>query len=81
MIAKEKNKILADKISAVSTGAVYKDRVQDLIDIYSLSHCTEITTSEIKDTCEKVGREISSFDGFFNEKRKSKTCLLQTKRC
>lgn len=64
------NEILADKITAVSTDAVYKNRAKDLVDIYSLSHCTEITPAEIKETCEKVGREISSFDGFFNEKEK-----------
>ncbi|MCH5199704.1 MAG: nucleotidyl transferase AbiEii/AbiGii toxin family protein [Oscillospiraceae bacterium] len=62
------NEILADKIHVASSDLVYKYRVKDLIDIYSLSHCVDINVKEICDICSSREKEIYSFDGFFNKK-------------
>ena len=60
------NEILADKICAISGDAVYKHRAKDLVDVYSLSHCSAITAKEIYETSIKAKRTISTFDAFFN---------------
>lgn len=62
------SEILADKICAISSDAVYKHRAKDIIDVYSLSHCTEVRTKEIFEICEKTKREINSFNAFLNRK-------------
>lgn len=59
--------ILADKISAVSTDAVYKHRAKDIIDTYALSHCILANTREILDVCQSRGKEIKEFNGFLNK--------------
>lgn len=58
--------ILADKISAASTPAIYKHRAKDLVDIYALAHCISVTANDIRDICQSRGKEISDFDGFCN---------------
>lgn len=60
------NEILADKICAISGDSVYKHRAKDLIDVYSLSHCSAINAKEIYDTCIKSNRTISTFEAFYN---------------
>ncbi|MCQ4021727.1 MULTISPECIES: nucleotidyl transferase AbiEii/AbiGii toxin family protein [unclassified Ruminococcus] len=62
------SEILADKICAISTDAVFKHRAKDIIDIYSLSHCTKVSTKEIYEICDKANRKIKSFDAFFSRK-------------
>lgn len=62
------NEIIADKISTMSSDAIYKHRAKDMIDIYSLAHCVIINGSDIYDVCQKNGREIQSFDAFFHKK-------------
>lgn len=60
------NEILADKICAISSNAVYKHRSKDLIDIFSLSHCVNVSVMEIYDACKRNNRKIDSFEAFFN---------------
>lgn len=60
------NEIIADKICVLSSDDIYKRRTKDIIDIYSLSHCTEINVKDIFEVCKKVNRKIKSFDGFYN---------------
>ena len=62
------NEIIADKISTMSSDAIYKHRAKDMVDIYSLAHCIIINGSDIYDVCQKNGREIQSFDAFFHKK-------------
>lgn len=61
------NEILADKISTMSSDAIYKHRTKDMIDVYSLAHCTEVNASEIFNVCKKVNRDIQSFNAFYNK--------------
>lgn len=62
------NEILSDKISAISGDSVYKHRAKDLIDVYALSHCIEVQTTDIYDICNKAKREIQSFTAFYERK-------------
>lgn len=62
------NEILADKISSMSSDAVYKHRAKDIVDVYSLTHCIKVKTSDIYNICKKVNREIQPFTAFFNRK-------------
>lgn len=62
------NEILADKICTISSDAVYNHRAKDIIDVYSLSHCTSINIKEIYDVCQRANRKIQSFDAFFKRK-------------
>lgn len=62
------DEIVADKISAISTDAVYKHRCKDLIDLYALSHCVQINTRSIFEVCKRNQRKILSFDGFYLHK-------------
>ena len=62
------NDILADKICAISSDAVFKHRAKDMIDIYALTHCVKVDVKEIFDTCNKSNRNIQSFEDFFNRK-------------
>lgn len=59
------NEILADKICAISSDAVYKHRTKDIVDVYSLSHCSIINAKEIHETCLKTGRSMLSFEAFY----------------
>lgn len=61
------NQILADKLCTISSDAVYKHRVKDVIDVYALSRCIEINAKDIIDTCKRSGREIQTFDSLFNK--------------
>ncbi len=62
------NDILADKISTMSSDAVFKHRAKDIIDVYALSHCVKIDVKEIFDACNKSNRNIQSFESFFSRK-------------
>lgn len=62
------NEILADKISSMSSDAIYKHRAKDLIDVYALTHCVEIHTLDIYDVCDKAKRKIYPFSAFNNRK-------------
>ena len=62
------DEIIADKVSSVSSEAVYKHRCKDIVDLYALAHCTEINTTNIAEACERNHRTIKDFDGFLNHK-------------
>lgn len=62
------DEIIADKISSVSSEAVYKYRCKDIVDLYALAHCTEISTDSISEVCERNKRIIGDFNGFINHK-------------
>ena len=62
------NEIVADKISSISSDAVYKYRAKDLIDLYALTHCSTIETKDIYIMSEKRNHPIGSFDGLLNHK-------------
>ncbi|MBQ8515041.1 MAG: nucleotidyl transferase AbiEii/AbiGii toxin family protein [Ruminococcus sp.] len=62
------SEILADKISSMSSDAVYKHRAKDIVDVYSLSHCVQVNIKDVCDACERANREIQSFDAFYNRR-------------
>lgn len=62
------NEIIADKVSAMSTDAIFKHRTKDIVDVFALSHCVNISTQEIYELCKKMGREINSFYAFYERK-------------
>lgn len=62
------NEILADKISVLSSEAIYKYRAKDVLDVYLLSHCVDVNSKEIANVCKMTGRSIQSFDAFKNKK-------------
>ena len=57
--------IMADKIYVLSSSAIFK-RAKDMVDVYALSHCVNLTTSEIYETIEMKGREVGEFKEFLN---------------
>ena len=61
------SEIISDKISAISDKVIFR-RAKDLIDIYALSHCVEVKTTEIYENSCKSGNEIKSFYEFYNRK-------------
>jgi len=63
------NDILADKISVLSGKKVFR-RVKDLVDVYSLTHCVKVkTTNIIKMSGKTRNREIGDFSDFYNRKQ------------
>ena len=62
------DEIIADKISSVSSEAVYKHRCKDIVDLYALARCTEINTANISEACERNHRTVKDFNGFLNHK-------------
>jgi hypothetical protein len=60
--------ILADKISVISSKMIFR-RAKDLIDVYALTHCVKVNTSEIFDIYKKnPNREVGAFDEFYNRR-------------
>jgi hypothetical protein len=57
--------VIADKIAAISTDQIFR-RAKDLVDLYALSSCVTVKTTEIRELWEIGAREISAFDGFRN---------------
>ena len=63
------NEILADKIAVLSGSKIFR-RVKDLVDVYSLTHCVEVNTTDIFDLSSKTkNREIGDFNDFCNRKQ------------
>ncbi|MCL2320585.1 MAG: nucleotidyl transferase AbiEii/AbiGii toxin family protein [Oscillospiraceae bacterium] len=54
------NEIITDKVSALSAHKVFR-RTKDMIDIYALTHCVEIKTTDIFSICDKKGITIKPF--------------------
>jgi len=57
------DEIIADKLSALSGQKVFR-RTKDMVDIYALTHCVEVRSSNIFDVCEKKHIEIKPFIEF-----------------
>lgn len=55
--------ILADKISAVSTGKVFR-RIKDVVDLYYLAQCVPMDVESVKDAMDKTGRIPENFESF-----------------
>lgn len=65
------NEILADKITACSGEAVYKWRTKDIVDVYALTHCIPVKIKEIYNICDRVQRELKSFDAFYQKRKET----------
>ena len=61
------SEILADKLCVLSSRIIFR-RTKDLIDIYALSHCVDVSSKDIFDICNSKGNEIKDFDEFYNRK-------------
>ncbi|MDR0490358.1 MAG: nucleotidyl transferase AbiEii/AbiGii toxin family protein [Oscillospiraceae bacterium] len=61
------NEILADKITVLSGRLVFR-RAKDLIDIYALTHCIEVRTSEVFCVLRSKSALIGEFTEFFNRR-------------
>ena len=57
--------MLADKISAISTGKVFQ-RIKDVVDLYYLAQVFELDRDRLLKTMESSGRLLGDFDGFLN---------------
>ncbi len=55
--------MLADKISAISTEAVFR-RIKDVVDLYYLSQVFELDQSALMSTIINSGRQLGNFYGF-----------------
>jgi len=60
------NEILADKINVLSGTKIFR-RMKDFIDVYALSHCVKVETSEIFDFCNKKGYKLGNFNEVYNK--------------
>jgi hypothetical protein len=58
------NKMLADKICAVSNNYVFR-RTKDLVDLYVLSFIVECSAKELIDIWDKIGRKPDKFIEFY----------------
>ena len=62
------NEILADKISVLSKKNIFR-RAKDVVDVYALSHCVRVDTSEIFEIWRSnPGREIGAFIEFLTRR-------------
>jgi len=59
--------IIADKISVISSRMIFR-RAKDLIDVFALSQCINVTTDEIYEITQSKNRELGVFDEFRNRK-------------
>lgn len=59
--------IIGDKIASISSDKIFR-RTKDLIDIYALSQCVSIRTSDIYRVMKLNGRVLGSFEKFIKEK-------------
>jgi hypothetical protein len=74
------NSILADKITVLSSKRVFR-RAKDIVDVYALSHCVNINTSDIYDIHDKYpDREFEGFEDFLNRKQDVKHAYDKLRR-
>lgn len=57
------DQMLADKISAISTGKVFR-RIKDVVDLYYLSHVFELDLDHLQQTLSNSGKVMEDFHGF-----------------
>ena len=73
------NKILADKISAVSTEKVFR-RAKDVVDIYALSSCVSFDFNEINRIAKESGRTFGDFSDFMTRREELEHAYQKLKR-
>ena len=62
------NEILSDKITVLSKKAIFR-RAKDIVDVYALTHCVKVHTTEIFELFRKnPDREVGVFDEFYNRR-------------
>ena len=61
------NEILADKITVLSGRLVFR-RAKDIIDIYALTHCVEVRSTEIFEVLKSKQLEFGGFTEFLNRR-------------
>lgn len=57
--------IIADKLSAISSGKVFR-RIKDVVDLYYLSKVFAFDTEKVTQTLNNSGRELDNFGGFLH---------------
>jgi hypothetical protein len=62
------NSIISDKVTAMSTNYVFR-RTKDLVDVYALTHCVDVRTSEIFDLIKRhPEKRFETYGEFYNRK-------------
>lgn len=62
------NEILADKLTVMSKRLIFR-RVKDIVDVYALAHCVNVSTPDIYEIFRKdPKREVGAFDEFYNRR-------------
>ena len=59
------DQMLADKISAISTGKVFR-RIKDVVDLYYLSQVFELDLNRLRQTLSNSGKTLEDFHGFLH---------------
>jgi hypothetical protein len=59
--------VLCDKITVLSSERIFR-RIKDMLDVYALAHCLEISTAGIYTAFERAERTLSSFDSFLTRR-------------
>lgn len=59
------DQMLADKISAISTGKVFQ-RIKDVVDLYYLSQVFELDLNRLQQTLSNSGKMLEDFHGFLH---------------
>ena len=57
--------MIADKVAAISSDKVFR-RVKDIVDLHYISKVFEFDVAEVRQTLEKGGRVLETFDGFLH---------------
>ena len=57
------DQMLADKISVISTGKVFR-RIKDVVDLYYLSQVFELDLNRLQQTLSNSGKMLEDFNGF-----------------
>jgi len=61
------NEILADKIAVLSSYKMFR-RAKDMVDVYALTHCISVQTTDIFAIIENKRRELGGFEAFINQR-------------
>ena len=59
--------VLCDKISVLSGERIFR-RAKDVLDVYALANCLEISTADIYSALEKAERALGTFDSFLTRR-------------
>ena len=61
------NEILADKITVLSSMRIFR-RLKDFIDVYALTHCVEVRTTEIFEVMARKHHQLEEFSEFYTRR-------------